>query len=349
MTGMTDSSPPEPTQRETLDSFESVATPPAIPRAEAAPATTATRPVRQRRVMLPILLFIATCLSTFFVGWTRWQPMMLLGGVIDAEYDPLLSDPLVEGIRLVLRNVSVTDGLIYMACLLAILFAHEMGHFLMTVRYRIHASYPYFIPIPISPIGTMGAVIGMDGLKANRKQLFDIGLAGPLAGLVVAIPVLYVGIQQLDLTKTGPSPYSLDIPLGLAAAMSLFQVPGYSFGDPVAQVQLNPYFMAGWVGLLVTGLNMLPISQLDGGHVAYTLFGKWSYFLAWGVIIAAVTAMTMGAGLAWILMLILVLLIGPAHPPTADDSVPIGTLRWIIGFTSLVIPILCFPPQAIIT
>lgn len=349
MTGMTDSSPPEPTQRETLDSFESVATPPAVSHADAAPTTVRKRPVRQRRVMLPILLFIATCLSTFFVGWTRWQPTMLLGGVVDGGYDPLLSDPLVEGIRLVLRSVSVSDGLIYMACLLAILFAHEMGHFLMTLRYKIHASFPYFIPIPISPIGTMGAVIGMDGLKANRKQLFDIGLAGPLAGLVIAIPVLYVGIMQLDLTKTAPSPYSLDIPLGLAWAMSLFQVPGYSFGDPVAQAQLNPYFMAGWVGLLVTGLNMLPISQLDGGHVAYTLFGKWSYYLAWGVIIAAVTAMAMGAGLTWILMLILVLFIGPAHPPTSDDTVPIGPLRWIVGFTSLVIPILCFPPQAIIT
>ncbi|MCC9607466.1 site-2 protease family protein [Blastopirellula sp. JC732] len=346
---MTDSSPPEPTPHETLDSYESVATAPAVPRAETTPTKAPPRPVRQRRVLLPIVLFIATCLSTFFVGWTRWQPTMLMGGMVDAEYDPLLSDPLVEGIRLVQRNVSVSDGLIYMACLLAILFAHEMGHFLMTVRYRIHASFPYFIPIPISPIGTMGAVIGMDGLKANRKQLFDIGLAGPLAGLVIAVPVLYVGIGQLDLTKTAPSSYSLDIPLGLAMAMSWFQVPGYSFGDPVAQAQLNPYFMAGWVGLLVTGLNMLPISQLDGGHVAYTLFGKWSYYLAWGVIITAVTAMTLGAGWTWILMLILVLLIGPAHPPTSDDTVPIGPLRWTIGFLSLVIPILCFPPQAIIT
>lgn len=349
MSVMTDSSPPEPTQRETLDSFDSAATTPAFSHAETAAATAPSRPVRQRRVLLPILLFVATCLSTFFVGWTRWQPTMLLGGMVDAEYDPLLSDPLIEGIRLVLRHVSISDGLIYMACLLAILFAHEMGHFLMTVRYRIHASYPYFIPIPISPIGTMGAVIGMDGLKANRRQLFDIGLAGPLAGLVIAIPVLYIGILQLDLTKTAPSPYSLDIPLGLAWAMSWFHVPGYSFGDPVAQAQLNPYFMAGWVGLLVTGLNMLPISQLDGGHVAYTLFGKWSRILAWGVIVTAVAAMAMGAGFTWILMLILVLVIGPNHPPTADDSVKIGAARWIVGFTSLVIPILCFPPQAIIT
>ncbi|MFI4877091.1 MAG: site-2 protease family protein [Blastopirellula sp. JB062] len=346
---MTDSSPPNPNQRETFDLSEPAAPHSATLRANVAETAPPSPRPRQRRVILPILLFVATCFSTFFVGWTRWQPTMLLGGMVDAEYDPLLSDPLIEGIRLVLRHVSVTDGAIYMACLLAILFAHEMGHFLMTLRYRIHASFPYFIPIPISPIGTMGAVIGMDGLKANRRQLFDIGLAGPLAGLVIAIPVLYVGITQLDLTKSVDAPYSLDIPLGLAWAMSWLQVPGYTLGDPVAQSQLNPYFMAGWVGLLVTGLNMLPISQLDGGHVAYTLFGRWSYLLAWGVIIAAVTAMALGAGLTWILMLILVLVIGPAHPPTADDSVKIGAIRWIVGFTSLVIPILCFPPQAIIT
>ncbi|WP_146432706.1 site-2 protease family protein [Blastopirellula retiformator] len=346
---MTDRSPPEQNPFETTDSYESATAAAPVVTASPSPTSTPSRPVRPRRVVLPILLFVATCLSTFFVGWTRWQPTMLLGGMVDADFDPLLSDPLVEGIRMVLRSVSVSDGLIYMACLLAILFAHEMGHFLMTVRYRIHASYPYFIPIPISPIGTMGAVIGMDGLKANRKQLFDIGLAGPLAGLLVAMPVLYVGIHQLDLTKTAPSPYSLDIPLGLAWAMAWFQVPGYSLGDPVAQAQLNPYFMAGWVGLLVTGLNMLPISQLDGGHVSYTLFGKWSTYLAWGVIIAAVTAMALGAGWTWILMLILVLLIGPAHPPTADDTVAIGPLRWTMGFLSLSIPILCFPPQAIIT
>ena len=92
-------------------------------------------------------------------------------------------------------------GLIYMACVLGILFAHEMGHFLMTLRYRVAASLPYFLPVPFSPIGTMGAVISMDGLSADRRQIFDIGIAGPLAGLVVAVPVTLFGVMQLNLSN----------------------------------------------------------------------------------------------------------------------------------------------------
>src|SRR4051794_13445640 len=137
----------------------------------------------RRRLGLPLLLFIATCLSTFWVGAAEWRPQ-----AVDTTAD-------------ILNKISLhwQTGLTYMGAVLAILLTHEMGHFLQTVRYRIPASYPLFIPVPFTPIGTMGAVISMDGMRANRKQIFDIGIAGPLAGLAVAAPILYIGVRILNL------------------------------------------------------------------------------------------------------------------------------------------------------
>ena len=133
----------------------------------------------QRRVMLPLMLFLATCASTFWVGVTHWDPLRV-------EYSASW-----ELVGRVDRSRTGRSGLEYMAAVLAILLTHEMGHFLQTVRYGIPASYPLCIPVPFNPIGTMGAVIGMDGMRADRRQIFDIGIAGPLAGLVVAFPVLW--------------------------------------------------------------------------------------------------------------------------------------------------------------
>ena len=222
-------------------------------------------PARPRRVRLPVILFLATCLSTFWVGVNHWFPYPLMGTI---------RQELIAHWQ---------DGLVYTGCLLAILVAHEMGHFLTTLRYRVPASFPYFIPFPISPIGTMGAVIGMDGLRANRKELFDIGLAGPLAGLVVAIPIMWIGITHLDLTQYGCGPFALDLPLITRIGLYIAKPPGYAPGAMIWFSQLNPYFMAGWVGFLITGLNMLPVSQLDGGHVMYTLFGRkrTGWHVAW--------------------------------------------------------------------
>ena len=133
------------------------------------------------------MLFIATCLSTFWVGAANWRPQSI-------ESTPANQQALSRTIG--------SKGLTYMGAVLAILLTHEMGHFLQTVRYRIPASYPLCIPVPFSLIGTMGAVISMDGMRANRKQIFDIGIAGPLAGLVVAAPILYIGVKQLDLSTS---------------------------------------------------------------------------------------------------------------------------------------------------
>jgi Zn-dependent protease len=280
----------------------------------------------RRRVALPVILFAVTCLSTFWAGVTDWQPL-----APDAR-------------RIAIGNWD--QGLIYMACVLAILLTHELGHFFATVWYRVPASLPIFIPFPITPIGTMGAVIGMDARIANRKEIFDIGIAGPLAGLVAAVPILGMGIMQLDLAGPAFGSERYDCPL-LIEWMIRWLRPEAGIVSEIRSSQLNAFFMAGWVGLLITGLNMLPVSQLDGGHVIYALFGRRAHWIARGFILAAILYVVLGDALIWSPMLILVILLGTDHPPTADDSVELGGWRATLGYLSLLIPVLCFPLRGI--
>jgi membrane-associated protease RseP (regulator of RpoE activity) len=261
-------------------------------------------------VWLPLFLFLATCLSTFWAGAVGW----------------LAFDRLDWG-----------RGLVYMAAVMGILLAHEMGHFLMTLRHRIPASWPFFIPMPYPLIGTMGAVIAMQGSRADRRQLFDIGLAGPLAGLLVCVPVLCLGIYVAE-----PGPSAFPQPLLMQGLVPWIR-PDLSPGAMLP----NPLLMAGWVGLLVTGLNMLPISQLDGGHVTYAIFRRGAHVLAYALLFVAIVFVVWKSWIQWVLMLALIVLIGVEHPPTANDRARLGPLRVVVGALSLAIPVLCFPPQPI--
>lgn len=284
-----------------------------------------------RRRTLPLVLFVATCLSTFWVGAAKYQPSEALGDT-----------------RLMWATIQSNwlEGLTYMGAVLAILLTHEMGHFVQTVRHGIPASYPLCIPVPFNPIGTMGAVISMDGMRANRKQIFDIGIAGPLAGLVVAIPILWIGVGQLDLsTEPTVREIKLNSPL-IVNWMMEYQHPEWKHkADWIGISQVNPLFMAGWVGMLITGLNMLPVSQLDGGHTLYGLFGPRAHTYARAFVVVAIgyVVMFLDQAAIWTPMLILVILMGVNHPKTADDSVELDDVRWILGVASLSIPILCFP------
>ena len=235
-------------------------------------------------------------------------------------------------------------GLIYMVSVISILLLHELGHFVATLIYRVPASLPIFLPFPINPIGTMGAVISMQGHWADRKQIFDIGIAGPLAGLVVAIPLTFIGVSQLDLTPVPHGGMGFRLPLLMDWLAHWYQVPGYVPGEPVWINQLNPVFIAAWVGLLITGFNMMPVSQLDGGHVCYTLFGKWAHVIARASIVIAIGFMVYHRTFIMVLMVTLILIFGTDHPPTRDDRVKLGPVRWALGLVSLTIPIFCFPP-----
>jgi membrane-associated protease RseP (regulator of RpoE activity) len=288
---------------------------------EAEPAIAAERPYvadrPRRRLKLPLILFLLTCLSTFFTGGAWSEPV----GAYDYRY-----------------HFNWQDGLAYMLGVMAILLAHEMGHFLQAVRHRVPASLPYFIPMPLSPIGTMGAVIGMQGSRADRRQLFDIGISGPLAGLVVAVPLAWYGVK----TAVPGEPTGLD-----AMDPWLFRLLIERFRPDVPLDTVfawNPYYMAAWFGMLITGVNMLPLSELDGGHVAYALFGKRAHTLARAVVLAVVAFIFFQEQYGWMLMLALVFLIGIDHPPTSNDRAELGWARRVIGVASLAIPVLCLAP-----
>ncbi|HEX3869793.1 MAG TPA: site-2 protease family protein [Pirellulales bacterium] len=313
-------------------------------------------PIR-RRVRLPVILFLVTAVSTYWAGATgrtldgpveiyklvtspgdvlfQWKAPLpvsskagLPAAVLNFLQDEKSKDLLVVALR---------DGLQYMAAVMAILLAHELGHFFQAVRYGIPASLPFFIPMPLTPLGTMGAVIAMRGSQANRLELFDIGISGPLAGLVVAIPVAWFGIATA--TTTGNPTYLHD-PL-IMRLMVDYLHPELRPGEVLAW---NPLYMAGWVGMLITGLNMMPISQLDGGHISYALWGKRAHLLARGVVLAAVVFILAQDQYTWAIMLALVVYLGTDHPRTADDYVPLGIWRRVLGWASFVIPVLCFIP-----
>ncbi|MFO0916053.1 MAG: site-2 protease family protein [Pirellulales bacterium] len=312
-----------------------------LPRRPPLPRLRPGHAVRERRVVLPVVLFLITCLSTFWAGATNWQPAYFF------SYGSGTAGSLAMMVRISIVH-NWQQGLAYMVSLLVILFSHEMGHFIATVLYRIPASLPFFIPFPITPIGTMGAVIAMDGFRANRREIFDIGLAGPVAGLVLAIPILCYGILHLASPAEafeaagaiGTERY--DLPLIVEWLVGILR-PDLGGISSVTTGQLNPWFMAGWVGLLITGVNMMPVSQLDGGHVIYGLFGTAGHWIARGFVFVAITYVVFARVHIWTVMLILVILMGVDHPPTADDRVPLGPWRTLIGILSLSIPILCFP------
>ncbi len=309
-------------------------------------------PVR-RRVVLPVVLFVLTCLSTFWVGVTQWNPIAPFFEVVVALVGPLFEsltgfDSSVSAHSMMSLRLMVFEnwdvGLTYMFAVLLILFLHEMGHFVATLIYKVPASLPFFLPFPINPIGTLGAVIGMQGYIADRKQIFDIGIAGPIAGLVVAVPIAWMGVSQLDLTVQPYGGLGFRLPLIMQWFAESAQVPGYAPGEVVWLNQLNPLFVAGWVGMLITGLNMMPVGQLDGGHVTYTLFGKLAHTIARMTLAFAIAFMVYHQSFVLVIMVVLLLFVGTDHPPTRNDHVKLGAFRWTLGIASLVIPVLCFPP-----
>lgn len=291
---------------------------------------------------LAIWLALATIVSTFWAGVSAWVPLVPLSKSFEMS-------TLLPIRQLLLANWS--EGLQFSLALMAILLAHELGHYLLTIYYRVPSTPPLFIPFPfISPIGTMGAVIMMQSGTADRKQIFDIGLAGPLAGLVVAVPVIIWGVMS-NAPVTYPPEDSLLLgqPL-LIQWLAEWLRPELS-GDfiQLSNGKVNPLLMAGWVGLLVTGLNMVPLGQLDGGHVAFGLLGPKSYWVAMTALALAIGYMVYSQILIFSLMLFLVLLMGIRHPPSSNDDRQIGFARQVIGWASLTLPLLCIPANPIDT
>jgi membrane-associated protease RseP (regulator of RpoE activity) len=238
---------------------------------------------------------------------------------------------------------SLVAGLQYSTTIIAILLAHEMGHYLMCRRYGIRATLPFFIPFPLMPFGTMGAVIRMEARLPDRRVLFDVGAAGPLAGLAVTIPAIYYGLQLSAPPKPLPEISEGAIILGESL---LFKVLSWM---AVGQIQegydtlLHPIAFAGWAGLFVTALNLLPIGQLDGGHIIYALIGRSSE-LVFRVALALFVLVCIFIYHGWFLLVILLIWFGYRHPPTLDPYVPLDAKRKGIALLTFAVFILSFTP-----
>lgn len=281
------------------------------------------------RTRVPLLLFLLTCVSMYFAGEHFYATPDSL-----TPYFTIASLPKVS-----------PHGLEYMTLGVAILLAHELGHFLQAVRYHIPASWPLFVPFPLSPFGTMGAVIAMDGRKCSRRQMFDIGVSGPLAGLVIAIPLAMYGIWTWNGIEPVPNPQIPDfyLPLGIEWLIAWLR-PDVTQGHRLFH---SPMLAASYIGVLITGLNMMPVGQLDGGHIIYTLFGRRAMLIAGAFIAVACVYVVIEDAFQWFVMLLLIIFVGPFHPPTTDEDQPLGPVRWAIGLASLTIPFLGFPLEGL--
>ena len=233
----------------------------------------------------------------------------------------------------------VAGGVPFAATLLGILAAHEFGHWIAAKRYGLDVTLPFFIPLPLlSPIGTLGAVIKMKTPIYTRRMLLDVGAAGPLAGLVVAIPVTVWGVAHSPVLATQPGAgIMLGEPLLFKAIVALF-------GPPVPEghdLYLNNVAFSGWIGLLVTALNMLPVGQLDGGHVVYSLLGRKQHAIGW-VFFVAILVMGWWWPGWYVWAALLFFLIRVRHPPVLDPHLELDPARKAAGWLAVAAFAACF-------
>jgi membrane-associated protease RseP (regulator of RpoE activity) len=270
-------------------------------------------------------LFIGTVASTLFVG-----------GMNDQAFQLAQAGRFLEALWVIAAN-----GWVYSAALLAILTAHEFGHYFAAQHYQVPASLPYFIPFPFSLFGTLGAVIRMSPRIPNRRALFDIAAAGPLGGLIPAIPIAYLG-----LTLSTPV-HRADIPEGAIhfADPLLFKALGWmALGplNPEFELMIHPLAYAGWVGMFVTALNLLPIGQLDGGHITHALFGQKSRLVAFAMFGGLLAFSLWENTFVWVPLLVLLFFFGIQHPRVADDGRPLGRARVSVGALLGLVFVTCF-------
>jgi membrane-associated protease RseP (regulator of RpoE activity) len=255
-----------------------------------------------------ILLLVTTIFTTLFVG--------ALGQGADPFTDP----------------TSLLTGFPFSVSLLSILGVHEMGHYLTARRYGVQVTLPYFIPAPVG-LGTFGAFIKMRSPVVDRRSLFDIGIAGPLAGLILAIPVLMIGLR---LSEIVPSGGRLGVSLGSPLLFTLLQEMVLGPIPEGKDVLLHPVAFAGWIGLFVTALNLLPLGQLDGGHIAYALVGRQSEKLAF-VTAAVLALLGLTFWLGWLFWAFLGFMLGFRHPQPMNDVTPLDPKRRLLGLGALIL------------
>jgi membrane-associated protease RseP (regulator of RpoE activity) len=273
-------------------------------------------PHDQHRIWLHLILFLLTFVTT------------TVAGAIQECVDPL-ANPL-----------EILSGLPFALTLMLILLVHEMGHYLTSRYYNVKATLPYFIPGP-SFIGTFGAFIKMQSQMPDRRTLFDIGASGPLAGLVFSIPAVVLGLQLSTIEPAEPSACN-NIIFGSSLLFRFLTKETLGF-FPAHAFTLHPVATAGWVGLFVTAMNLLPAGQLDGGHVNYALFGRRYIWLS-RLTVLAILLLGVTRWSGWLIWGVLLLFMGVRHPPPVDSETPLDAKRKLLGWLLLATLFVTFMP-----
>lgn len=274
----------------------------------------------RNRIWLPVLLAILTTISVVFSYLFYWEAPELSWKAIRA---------------------GLPNALLFALPLLAILGTHEMGHYLMARHFKVAVSFPFLVPFPLSPFGTLGAVIRMRDVAPSRKALLLIGAAGPLAGLLVTLPVLIIGLSLSELQVPPDGGYIIE-----GNSLLYWGVKYLVFGRwlPAANLDvfIHPMAFAGWAGLLVTSMNLMPAGQLDGGHVAYALLGQSARYVMYAVLAILLVLGIWWQG--WWLWAVLVFITGRSHPRPSDDLTLLNVPERVLALFLLVLFILTFTP-----
>lgn len=307
---------------------------------------------KQDKVSTNIILFVLTVLSVMLAG---------------AQVEGPIPDDFVGQLLLLARNIFT--GWPFALSLLGILLAHELGHYFMSRYHKTPATLPYFIPFPFSPLGTMGAAIIMRAIPKNKRILFDIGVAGPIAGLVVAIPVLFLGLSLSTLGTIDPNPngfiegnsllylfakyvtFGQLLPAPIEPQGFLYWVRYFFTGGPVpfggTDVFIHPVAFAGWAGILVTALNLIPAGTLDGGHVIYSLFGDKARKAFPFIIGLLIVLGVFWSG--WWLWAALLFWLGRVHAEPLDQITTLDPPRRLVAVAMIIIFLLVFMPVPFVT
>lgn len=263
-----------------------------------------------------LLLFILTLLSTLFVGAMQ------------------------TGVDLLKEPVKLYKGVPFSLTLMTILLSHELSHYFTSKKHGIKATLPYFIPAP-TIIGTFGAFIKMKSPIGTRKALIDIGASGPIAGFIISVLATIIGLQMSEVVPIAKTRGVLNLGDSILFSFLAKLVLGVTPAD--SDILLNPVAFAGWIGLFVTSINLIPVGQLDGGHIAYALLGEKQSRLSFLLILVMVSlGLLLWEG--WFVWAVLLLILGLRHPPVIYWEIPLDYKRKFIGWLALVIFVLTFIP-----
>jgi membrane-associated protease RseP (regulator of RpoE activity) len=292
----------------------------------------APRPKFEDRVSKHVLLFLLTVATTTLAGGSHYWSFLTDLGARDVVLD---------------TGEYLLNGFWYSGTILAILGCHELGHYYACRYYDVDASLPFFIPAPLPLTGTLGAFIRIREPIPTKRMLFDIGIAGPIAGFVVAVPTLLLGLWMSTVVALPD-----DVGLLSLGEPLLFQGAAWAVWGTLPEgtsINMHPMAFASWFGLLATALNLFPIGQLDGGHIAYAVLGRRSSHLTLAMVgVAIVLAYFSTSWVVWTgLMVVMLLMFGRHHPRTFDEDEPLDRTRVTLAFVALAMFVLCFTPAPI--